>query len=295
MRIRNLRRYQGYAETRLASPEALLATAFPRGVISVMYNGAPIDFLVIDKGAPSTLVVFHSALRSKQRTVPAFSGISVAEEAGLNLIAIADPSVALGVDLAWYLGNRGQGPIRPVISRLVQHLLMSLKSERTILFGSSGGGYAAAYYAPDFPRSVALALNPRLDLSARPTAPVAEYLRVCHKAVSATPARRIRQEFIPDRVADTYEKQMEHYVAIIQNTGDLAFMLHQTNPFLAELSASGKVCVRYGDWGVGHTLVPKPVIIGVLKSLGDTSSDIPSALRTGGFSHPDGSDLDSQA
>lgn len=286
MRRREFNRYADLPHNEFAGIESFIESGITAGVLSITFNKAPIDFLAEYRGSATTLVAFHSALTSRQKTVPVFSARATAAEAGVNLIAIADPSVALGVDLAWYIGNRGQGHIRPAITRIVQHLLDAFGSERTILFGSSGGGYAAAYYAPDFPGSVALILNPRLDLSARPRAAMAEYLRVCHKTRTAVSPTTIRANFVPERVSDTYGETMDHHVAILQNEGDRLYLTHQVLPFLKALEGTGKVFARYGSWGEGHRPVPKEVVHEVVTSLSKADNPIPDALAEAGFAAP---------
>lgn len=255
------------------------------GAHAISLGGQHLDLLIEDRRSPVTLVVFHSALSPREETLPVFQGMGSAEFAGINLLALADPSLEMGdIDLAWFLGNRFIGSLRPRLLPVVNHVLKHLGSTRTILMGGSGGGFAAILFALDYPGCLVLALNPRLDLTAPPFAKVDQYLRVCHMATGPTSRERLRRTHVPDRLVDEIGSQGNFHLLIWQNLGDTEYMTHQLGPFLAEVHPDMSVHVRYGDYGEGHKPVPGPEVREAIRLLAEHPDDL-EAIRNAGFVH----------
>lgn len=233
-----------------ASVSAFLLARPRQGSHAIAVGSEWIDVSYTDRGAPVTLVCFHSALTERVLTVPAFSGTSVAEQAGINLIAVADPSIATGeVDLGWFLGTRGMGHLRPRLSPVIQHLL---GDRRAILFGASGGGYAATLYGGDFPGHSVVAVNPRLDLTARPAAKLSDYLRVAHKVRSSAGYGRAAERFVPPPLKELYADGLPFDLHLLQNANDRVYRQNQTGPFVDALGADERLHVHLYDGEAGH-------------------------------------------
>ncbi|MGP5048354.1 hypothetical protein [Glutamicibacter ardleyensis] len=263
-------------------------TSAPRksGAHSVKVTALPIDLFIEDRGSATTLVVFHSALSERVSTYPIFQGRGLAESAGLNLISVSDPSIAMGdVDLSWYLGNRSQGPLRPLLSPLIQHALDSLNTRRIVLFGASGGGYAVANFAYDFPGCIAIAVNPRLDMQARPAAVVSQYLNVCHNAKSATPMRRLRAQYVIEQVSSLANEGLNHYFLLYQNLGDTVYLNNQAMPFVKALRNDPNLFVKFDNYARGHKPIPGDTVREILDIM---ASELPAldAFRAAGFNTP---------
>lgn len=266
-----------------ASADVFLGEPRSSGAHTVMVKEQPLDLLIQDRSSPVTLVVFHSLLTDHQPTVPVLQGQGMAESCGANLVAVADPSLELGdIDLAWYLGNRWLGPLSEHLAPLIRHALYSLGTERTILFGASGGGFAATMFAPEFPDSIVLAVNPRLDLAARPRAQMETYLRVCHNAQSATPMLRIRKQFVTDNVADFIGDELSFDMLLFQNLGDGVHLRNQANPFVDRYQGDPRLQVRFQEYGDGHLPIPKPVLSEILVGLAAPVSRH-AAIQQAGF------------
>ena len=164
------------------------------GVHCVRRGNQFLDLLYLNRHAKTTLIVFHASLSKRASTVPRLEGARLAEDTGCNLIAVADPTVGLGdIDLAWFLGNRGVGKLTDCFTPLIQHCLNHAESERTILYGPSGGGFAAANFGQFFPGSIVLGVNPRLDLFSPPDADISRYLTVAHRVEGLTPQSESRR------------------------------------------------------------------------------------------------------
>jgi len=249
-----------------------------------IHRGLPIDLLVEDRGSSTTVVAFHASAPEHVTRLPMLSGQGLTAAAGVNLLAIADPSLVMHPELklGWYLGNRPQGPFRTLAKPLIEHVLAQLGSTRTVFFGASGGGFAAGALSQDFPDSLALLCNPRLDLRRPPHAAVRDYLVHCHAAHSATPQRRIRAEFVPDALDDQWDGAPINTIAIIQNLRDRVYHDQQFLPFAGRHAEHSSVFHLLRDDGEGHRHVPRAALERVISSLAQTPS-FPEALRDLGF------------
>lgn len=268
--------------TSYSSVDDFLGSSPRSGAHAIWLGGLYLDLLVEDRGARATLVVFHGAVNERQPTLPVFQGKAVAQAAGLNLITVSDPSLAMGdVDLAWFLGNRWIGPLRPLLVPVIKHVLAAMGSQETILLGGSGGGYAAIRFAHDFPDSLVLALNPRLNLGVRPRAQVDQYLRACHKVTGPTASSRIRREFVPDMAIEGPYEELAFYLLIWQNTGDAIYMEHQLSPVLQRAGVSSRIFVRFDSFGRGHRPVPSEEVKRVCTLLGGEGEALQRIERAG--------------
>lgn len=262
--------------------------AIPRtsGAHTIKVGSQLLDLLIEDRLSPTTLVVFHSALTNHVRTVPVLQGHELANRAGINLISVSDPSIALGdIDLAWFLGNRGIGDLRNHLSPLIRHAANSLHTERLILFGASGGGYAALNFGSDFPGSMVFVVNPRTNLSARPHTRMNEYLRVCHSAASITPMLRIRRTFVTENVADKIGTQLPFDALLCQNLGDRLYLENQAQPFIESFRQDTRMFHRFDDYGVGHKPIPREMLQGIIDTLA-MPGDPRQVIMDAGFSQP---------
>ena len=218
-----------------------------------------LDLSYIDNGFECTLVCFHSALTNRVRTVPAFSGRGIAEKVGTNLISVADPALAKGdIDLAWFLGTRGMGILRNRLSPVIKHLL---GNRRAVLFGASGGGYAATLFGQDFPGHTVVAVNPRLFLRSRPVAAVDRYLAVAHGVTSLTPAKRVRAMFVVDSLAELYAAGLPFDMFLLQNRGDSVFLHHHAEPFVEALAGDPHLHYVQDNYGAGHVSIPTDLLV----------------------------------
>lgn len=246
-----------------ASEAAFLATSPTKGMHAVRVGTEWIDLSYIDHGADTTLVCFHSALMDRSATVPVFSGRGIAEQAGMNVISVADPAMATGdVDLGWFLGTRGMGDLRPRLVPLIRHLLAG---RRAVLFGASGGGYAAALYGQHFPGHAVLAVNPRLDLTTPPTPRLGAYLAAAHRATTAPRARRAREKYVPLRLRDVYADGLGFDLHLVQNVNDRVFYRHQFAPFVEELASDPRLHAHTYDGRVGHSAITPEELVPLLR------------------------------
>lgn len=284
MRVRNTSRWgigQLYPDR-----EYFLQSKIKDGLHAIQAGNMLIDVLVKDNGADTTLVFFHASV-TEASTFPVLAGAGLASATGVNLIAISDPVLAYTekVRLGWHIGVRTIGSFARYGTPVIQHILGQLGSTRTVLAGSSGGGYAAMNFGQFFPGSIILCINPRLHLGARPKANVASFVTNAFRVEGRTAFSRVYRQYITENVADFYPSGLTSDVAILQNDEDVDYFEGQLVPFVQEFADDPCLWVRTDSLGEGHVPYPKEILRAVLRSLSDVSKSPQEALAGVDFVH----------
>lgn len=122
------------------------------GIHRVFQDGSSLDFLLkgvdrfSDEGERQVLVCFGGAVTDRENKAgPFFSGLQLAEELGLPLLSVDDPSLGLsrGLSLGWYAGCEGMPNLVSLIAQCLD-CFADLHRCRLICVGWSGGGFAVA-------------------------------------------------------------------------------------------------------------------------------------------------------
>lgn len=247
------------------------------GLLTIRHNREYLDFLVTDNKSDTTLVVFSGALSANAKHTPAFSGIKLAADTGVNLISVADPTMTRSeVTVAWYLGNAQIGPITNILSEAIQHILTSLESEQTIIFGGSGGGYAAARMAYNFPECTAFVFNPRLNLDQWSKGPLTRYFKnaLNKKYNPNTPKVNFGtlKEYGPIAISELSQKPRNHDLLIYQNILDPNFIELQLLPFMTAVPEDKKVLYQFSSDDLGHTPIPAQKVRSIISALAANGS-----------------------
>lgn len=250
---------------RYGSPSEFLSAAPTTGAHAIRHAGQWIDLQYVDRGAPRTMIGFHSSLGAKNLTLPMFSGGTLAADAGMNYIGVSDASLCRGAaDLAWYLGNIDTGPLPPVLTPLIKHLL---EGREAVLFGASGGGYSAVLYAQKFPDSTVVVANPRLNMIGRPEANIASYAKACHDALGTGAMKRMRDEYVTEDLAATFQGGLPFDLVLMQNQGDEEFLEGQAKPFLSVHGGDPRLTYVELQNGPGHVVVPRRSLLEQLREV----------------------------
>jgi hypothetical protein len=122
------------------------------------------DFPVFWKiGAFDTLFVLLSAAIDRSKvSPPVFHRRTWVDKFPGNVVCIADPALSFNDDysLGWYLGineKDGMHDLKNLILRIAKKL--NVKPSKIIIYGSSGGGFAALAVSSAIPYSTAVAIN----------------------------------------------------------------------------------------------------------------------------------------
>lgn len=99
------------------------------------------------QGLP-TIVNFHGAVNQNKTIIPHFTGTTLSKFLNCNVVSISDPSLRINKDLTscWYIGSKNFDLIN-ILPAVLDKLKKKFLSKKIILFGSSGGGFAALYYS----------------------------------------------------------------------------------------------------------------------------------------------------
>lgn len=227
-------------------------------VHSILLDGRPLDVKFEDRGHDATLVSFHAAMKPSKLTLPVFTGAGVSEKLPVNRLFVCDPSLYLhtGLTLGWFAGNSGQPRLQQAISAIIGALVTA--PERTILFGASGGGFAAMHYATSLPGSLAVPINPQTSLARYNPAVLERYLKV------AWQGRKLDELGITHDLVQVYAAGADNAVRYVQNTGDASHMEEHHDPFMAALPAGHQVEQVLVDVGEGHVAPPRPMMTRLL-------------------------------
>lgn len=243
------------------------------------------------------------------KKAPFFSGLSIAKSLDLPIISVADPTLAMDPDLplAWYAGSEAF----PNLQKQLAHVLDGLSNThqaRLLIFGGSGGGFAALNLATLLEcRASILVWNPQTSISDYVPQFVDQFLKVAfpthHRMMSKMDSepKGIQSRLLRDALESTgithsmRGAQLQAGIDLIylQNQGDWHLTKH-AKPYIDQLPphhklststtvSSGQIAVFYGQWGEGHSAPSKEMLQNVLRMLaeGDSPVQIVRALENG--------------
>ncbi|MFI8778214.1 hypothetical protein ACIGH6_14175 [Brachybacterium paraconglomeratum] len=243
---------KGFAHHPYESPTAFLRTPGVRpGTITIEYGGMPIDLMYEDRGYDATVIFFHAALNRDTAQIPAFIGGSFSEGIPANRVFVADPSLAMHPELrlAWYAGNARQPDLQFLLPSILHHLIPA--GQRVVLFGPSGGGFAALYYGTFFPGSVAVAVNPQTSLFRYHAHEVQPWIDLAW-----APGLGLADLPVTVDLTARYRFSVETEAWFVQNRGDTFHVREHQTPFLSAMHESNRVHLIDLDSGDGH--IPPP-------------------------------------
>lgn len=239
----------------------LAATEIRNGVNTIWHNGLPIDFHFKKADSKVLLVMLNGAVLTSVK-LPWFAGSGVTKDLDVNRVLISDPSLYLdrSLTLGWYSGNRFQPDLQQALVSIFTKVQALVGAERSIFYGTSGGGFAALLLSYFMPGSVAIPVNPQTKLQNHSVNSVGKWLQTCW-GVNAL-------EDLPDGVvtdvAQLYSTLGTNSVLYTQNSTDFHVGQHM-HPFLSEADLS-RTQLKFEDWGQGHVPPSKTTIMEILQN-----------------------------
>lgn len=251
------------------------------------------------------LVCFNAAVNDRKgKAVPFFSGKGVAQVLGLPLLSVDDPTLALNDDLclAWYAGNEGL----PGLTNLIADYLDRFSEKnrcRLVLFGGSGGGFAAISILEHLDVSAtALVWNPQTDISKYRPDFVATYLSSAFPSLNMSGVESLSPDAAQAVLAQQLTKAGVNFditdwsapgtsrLLYLQNFDDWHVPAHAA-PFMSGgnwmrlgkrsfYSADRGVASWFGSWGKGHVAPPQDLLCSALSALcaGEEVMDVAARL-----------------
>lgn len=259
-------------------------------------GGHTLDFLTqpdASGGAGRPLLVcFSAAILRSVRAMPLFSGLRMAAELRMDLIAVSDPLLALhpSLTLAWYAGSRRWPDLPARIAALLDDAAR-MEDRRLILLGGSGGGFASLAVLEHL-RSPAAALvwNPQTSISRYNITAASAYARCASEEQdgagrldsAADIARALSSAGVTHDLT-LAPRASRHPVVYLQNRGDAFHLKNHLEPYatvngfsIPDLSSGSALderhCIEIGNWGAGHVSPPRRCLDAVLQALADGRS-----------------------
>lgn len=262
--------------------DAFLATrSLNDGIHAIAYHGAYLELNLHRRASKSMLVFFNAALSSRTPDVklPVFFGTRAPQATDACVLMVSDPGLYLDEDirLAWYAGAAGMR-LQEDIAKVLRHIQNVLTIDRVVLYGASGGGFAALYFAPFLKNAIAVPCNPQINLLVYSPVLLGQYLKAAY-GYTGTPSA-FESADISDKpvVRISAEHTRGTRVVYLQNALDARHFNGEFLPFLrdqgftrgqglVEVHSDRLVSVCGDNWGEGHRAPPAQFIYALLHSL----------------------------
>ena len=199
-------------------------------------GGQMLDALLVNRGSHTLAVSFHGALDRTPYSIPRFERLRSLLRYRVNSMYFADPSLHIdpALELSWFTGWR-EVDVHRQIARWILQAAQALDSDRIVLTGSSGGGFAALMVGSYIPDSVVIAYSPQVDIhlyeadGAYPHAAKRSYLRhvwpglIREPELSTFDFTRKSNKGIEDRTSAVarYSAPRDARILFVSNTRDL--------------------------------------------------------------------------
>ncbi|KPF53380.1 hypothetical protein IP65_13355 [Novosphingobium sp. AAP1] len=223
----------------------------PRGRDTV-----PIAFRVrLVPQATRMVVSLHGAADPARRHRGVFNGFNP-DLADCIQVSVSDPSLQVPGDfaIAWYAGHQGFDT-PALLARAFAEMAKAWGIERTIFFGTSGGGFAALAQSHAMPGSIAVVGNPQTRIARYHAPLVSAYRAACWPALASNAA--LDGVIMADCTA-LYGAGFRNLVVYIQSLGDRHHRRAHMLPFaaaIAGLTEADRVLFHSDFHGVhGHSL-----------------------------------------
>ena len=139
----------------------------------------------------------------------------------------------------------------------VRWVVAATGARPVVLFGVSGGGFAALNYARLFNDVTVIAVNPQTNiLRYRPDAWQA-YASAAFGATTPEAAAGAIRKYTDFNLCESYANRDDISVVYVQNETDKLHVDKHMRPFLDAIPESAAVDVLLGRWGEGHVAPPK--------------------------------------
>ncbi len=250
------------------------ASTLPDGIHAVDLGGAYLDMLLESADSDALLVFFNGAVqRTPELTLPVFSGLQVSAGLSCSRLLVSDPTLCLHPELglAWYSGSRWLH-VQTLLPRALRKVVATLGVKRTLLYGTSGGGFASLLYGRSLDNALSIAVNPQTSIGRYVQRFVRSYAETCF---GCPPEGAPEEAFAPHIQHDlcvTFRTGPRPPVLYLQNRLDWHVRAH-VKPFLVnfgvewtgeDLRAPG-LYVHSGRWGEGHRAPPVALVAHLLR------------------------------
>ncbi|MGM8871253.1 glycosyltransferase [Psychrobacter sp. 2Y5] len=238
------------------------------------------------RDSDSILITFNAAIANRNsKEPPFFSGKGISNDLGVAILAFSDPLVDdnSNLNLAWYLGDSKYQGLNFAIKDIIK--LACLKTnKRPLLFGCSGGGFAAlvqsVYLSSIGIHHDILICNPQTNILNYKKDAVDRYFNLAESDNISSSTEK-RKEYLTS-IGSIYEINLSDIktefakIYYIQNINDSFHVENHLNPFLENdfsninyLSKSGyynkdNFHLIISDFGSGHSAPSRADFVSII-------------------------------
>lgn len=259
---------------------------FQNGTHYITLETTTLSFKIVNKNTETCFISLAAAAKRDGTTAPIFTGVGLSKQIESSSILVSDPSVHSdpALTLGWYAGNKNC-KLQFDLPRYINHILYAINAVRTILFGSSGGGFATLFYATRITNAIALAVNPQTNIARFHAHLVWDYMKSCFNVKkSKEPLDSVlckngvqyslipfykRLGFLPKIVYLQNRSDWhydEHLMLFLESLG-VSLQKEQQD---VELYYDSLYTIIGRTWGEGHVPPPKHLIVGLIRELEKT-------------------------
>ncbi len=251
------------------------------GIHAISYCGVFLELNLHRRPSKAMVVFFNAALASRTPEVklPVFSGAKALETTDACILMVSDPGLYLDkeIRLAWYAGAKGM-QLQADLAKVLQHVQHVLAIERIVLYGASGGGFAALFYAPFLNNAIAMPCNPQISLLSYSSGILSRFLKVAYGYKGAPSAFENAEILDKPIVRIPADHTRGIRVLYLQNALDERHFKRDFLPFLQgygftrgkglmEVHSERLISVCGENWGEGHRAPSAEFVYALLHSL----------------------------
>lgn len=210
------------------------AVKYLRGAVhSFDFNGLSYDFYIRNHKADITLFSFVASIARKGLALPIFTGSSVFADLPMNVVLIADPALIVdkNLPLAWYSANINGVRTQDILKKAIKAINLALGTKKSIMFGSSGGGFAALYHSWHVPESLAFVINPQTQIKNYVRGYVEKYAQAFLTASGPDDVDRALANDTDSNLLPFYSSGFQNQILYLQNRSDWHVEKHM-KPFM---------------------------------------------------------------
>jgi hypothetical protein len=278
------------------SLDAFLATKeVQSGVHSVPigeFVGKPInyDFFLTARSGTVLLCHFHGNAPREGNILPVFTGFGVTSSIATSMFIPSDSVLALdtGLTLAWHFGCKGIR-LQAITASIVKKLQSILYAPRVVVWGGSGGGFAAIRVAKDLPNAIALVWNPQTNIAKYGKSQVTRYLHAAFPTIVDIGSLPSERDQYPSLCTDQFCEGYQGRILYLQERTDWHVLAH-LDPFVARFCGKAlsnisdspifsgcvtdQLYLHLGHWGNGHVPPSKDSLTKILTLLSDVTMSL---------------------
>lgn len=210
------------------------------GNLKFFIDGGCFDTFFVKKDSPYLFVFFSGARNPEKSILPHLDRWSWANKFPGSCLYISDPSYYIDPDnlkLAWYVGPENNDYVKSIVKliRKVSFLLL-VDLSKVILYGSSGGGFAALKVLGEMNDGVAISINPQTNILRYTPSHVNNFIKIVYGKLRDEISEKFKDERLS--VYSGLARLNKGKFILLQNVQDEFHYINHYLPLCAYLGIS---------------------------------------------------------